>query len=205
MSRKRRPDINPVVLSQEPRELSDSERRLILDVADVMVYEAGRTTLALALRGSKNQKLARFKVDDLAGYGMYRGLPEDEVLARIDQLVRDGILAIEASRDGFPLLAYTPQGLELAETFAAERWLGLMREHLGDNEPFHPPFAYDLMPNRNNKTLNRVLDALETEADAAWLPMLREWSACEVKKVRARLAPLIERLEGKHLGGGSHG
>jgi hypothetical protein len=204
MSRKRRPNIHPVVLSQEHKDLSDDERRMIIDVADVMVYEAGRTTLALALRGSKNQKLARFKVDHLAGYGMYRGLPEEDVLARIDQLVRDGILKIEASRDGFPLLAYTQQGLELAESYAAERWLGLMREHVEDHEPFHPPCAYDLNPNRNTKTLNRVLDALETAADASWLPMLREWSACEVKKVRARLAVLIKLLEGKHAGG-SHG
>lgn len=196
MSRKRRANIKPVVLSQEPRELSESEKRLIIEVADVMVYEAGRTTLALALRGSKNQKLARFKVDDLAGYGMYRGLPEDEVLARIDQLVHDGILAIEANRDGFPLLGYTTQGLELAETLAAEQWLEQMREHAGDHEPFHPPCAYDLNPNRNTKTLNRVLDALETAADAAWLPMLKKWSAGEVKKVRARLASLIGRLEG---------
>ena len=181
--------------------MSENERRLIIEVADVMVYEAGRTTLALALRGSKNQKLARFKVDELAGYGMYRGMPEEEVLARIDQLVHDGILNIERSRDGFPLLAYTQQGLELAETYAVEQWLGLMREHVGDHEPFHPPCAYDLNPNRNTKTLNRVLDALEAEADASWLPMLRKWSANEVKKVRARLAPLIQRLEGLRAGG----
>jgi hypothetical protein len=70
MSRQRRPNIHPVVLSREPLELSGDEKRLILGVEDVMVYEAGRTTLALALRGSRNQKLARFKVDDLAGNGM---------------------------------------------------------------------------------------------------------------------------------------
>jgi hypothetical protein len=51
------------------------------------------------------------------------------------------------------------------------------------------------MPNRNPKTLHRVIDALESETDAAWLPVLRKWSSSEVKKVRARLAPIIRRLQ----------
>jgi hypothetical protein len=183
-----------VVLSQEQRVLSDDERRLMLEVADELVYEAGRTTLALALRGSRNRKLDRYKVAELPGYGMYRGMPEEEVLARIDQLVHEGILWIRWSDDGFPLLAYTNRGLELAETFTVERWLALLREHVEDDEPFEPPFAYHLMPNRNPKTFSRLLDAVETTANAAWLPLLTEWSATEVKKVRARLAPLIKRL-----------
>lgn len=174
--------------------MSDDERRLMLEVADELVYEAGRTTLALALRGSRNRKLDRYKVADLPGYGMYRGMPEEEVLARIDQLVHEGILWIRRSDDGFPLLAYTNRGLELAETFTVERWLALLREHVEDDEPFEPPFAYHLMPNRNPKTFSRLLDAVETTANAAWLPLLTEWSATEVKKVRARLAPLIKRL-----------
>ena len=52
------------------------------------------------------------------------------------------------------------------------------------------------MPERNLKTLCLLLDTLETEVDAAWLPMLKQWCAIEVKKVRARLDPLIQRLEG---------
>ena len=195
MTRKRRSNIRPVVLSQQHRDVGDDERRLILEVADELVYEAGRTTLALALRGSKSKKLARFAVHNLPGYGRYRGMPEDEVLARIDQLVRDGILAIQPSPEGFPLLAYTPQGLELSENLTAQRWLAQMRAHLPDDPPFHPPFAYDLMPNRNTRTLYRVIDAILAEADAAWLPMLRYWSSGEVKKVRAKLAPLIQPLE----------
>ena len=195
VTRRRRSNIQPVVLSQQHRDVGDDERCMILEVADELVYEAGRTTLALALRGSRNQKLARYKVQDLPGFGMYRGMPEDEVLARVDQLVRDGILDIQASLDGFPLLAYTPHGLKLSENLVAQRWLRQMREHLPDEKPFHPPFAYDLMPNRNTRTLNLVIDVVLTDADEAWLPMLRSWSSGEVKKVRAKLAPLIERLE----------
>lgn len=173
---------------------------MILEVADALVYEAGRTTLALALRGSKSQKLARFPVGELPGFGMYRDLSESEVLARVDQLVRDGIFAIQPSRDGYPLLAYTPQGLELSETQTAGRWLKQLRDHLADAKPFHPPFAHDLMPNRNPRTLQRLIDALATEPDAAWLPVLKHWWPHEVKKVRAKLAVLIQRLESGSAG-----
>jgi hypothetical protein len=160
-----------------------------------MVYEAGRSTLVLALRGSRNKKLEKFQAETLPGFGCYRGVPEADVLARIDQLIHEELLRIE-SRDGFPLLGFTPRGLELAEGWAAEKWLGQLREHVGDPEPFHPPFAYDRLASRNQKTLHRLLDALEREADPSWLPLLKNWCGIEVKKVRARLLPVIERLKG---------
>lgn len=160
-----------------------------------MVYEAGRSTLVLALRGSRNKKLEKFQAEALPGFGYYRGVLEADVLARVDQLIHEELLKIE-SRDGFPLLGFTPRGLELAEGWAAERWLKQLREHVDDPEPFHPPFAFDRLPERNQKTLHRLLDALELEADPTWLPLLKNWCGSEVKKVRARLSPLIERLEG---------
>lgn len=198
MSRKRRSSIHPVVLASERVTLTDAERRLILETADAMVYEAGRSTLVLALRGSRNKKLEKFHAETLPGFGCYRGMPEADVLARIDQLIHEELLRIE-SRDGFPLLGFTPRGLELAEGWTAEKWLRQLCEHVADSEPFHPPFAFDHLPTRNLKTLHLLLDALETEADPSWLPLLRNWCGIEVKKVRARLSPLIARLEGKLL------
>lgn len=196
MSRKRRPSIRQVVLASDRVVLTDVERRLILETADAMVDEAGRSTLVLVLRGSRNKKLEKFQAETLPGFGHYRGVPEADVLARVDQLIHEELLRIELSRDGFPLLGFTPRGLELAEGWAAERWLKQLREHVADPEPFHPPFAFDRLPERNQKTLHRLLDALELEADPSWLPLLKNWCGSEVKKLRARLSPLIERLEG---------
>ena len=197
MSSRRSSSILPVVLATDRVDLTDGERRLILETANAMVYEAGRSTLVLALRGSRNKKLEKFQAESLPGFGCYRGMPEAEVLARIDQLIHEGLLRIEPSRDGFPLLGFTPRGLELAEEWTAENWLQQLREHVADPEPFHPPFAFDRLPERNPRTLHRLLDALETEADPSWLPLLRNWCGIEVKKVRARLLPIIERLEGR--------
>ena len=193
MSRSRHPAVPRVVLAPPGSPLTDFERRLILETANAMVYEAGRTTLALALRGSRNKKLEKFKADQLPGFGHYKGLREEEVITRIDQLIHEGLLSIEPSRDGFPLLGFTPQGLALVEGWTAERWLEQLHEHRA--EPFHPPFAYDRLPERNVRTLHLLLDALEKEADATWLPVLKHWTSVDVKKVRARLDPLIKRLE----------
>lgn len=194
MSRRRLSSIRPVVLGSKQVALTDAERRLILETADAMVYEAGRSTLVLALRGSRNKKLDQFQVETLPGFGCYRGVPEADVLARVDQLIHEGLLRIE-SRDGFPLLGFTPRGLELAEGWTAERWLEQLREHVADPDPFLPTFTHARLPSRNQRTLRRLLDALELEVDPSWLPLLKSWCGVEVKKVRARLLPLIERLE----------
>jgi hypothetical protein len=188
--------MRPAVLATEQVDLTDGERQLILETANAMVYKAGRSTLVLALRGSRNKKLEKFQAEKLPGFGCYRGVPEADVLARVDQLIHEGLLRIE-NLDGFPLLGFTARGLELVEGWTAERWLGQLREHVADPEPFYPKFAFDRLPERNLKTLHLLLDALETQADPSWLPMLRNWCGVEVKKVRARLSPLIGRLENR--------
>jgi superfamily II DNA helicase RecQ len=195
MSRKRRASSH-VVLSPEGPPLSEVEQRLILETADAMVYEAGRSTLVLALRGSKNKKLDKFKAETLPGFGYYRGLPEEEVLARVDQLIHQELLKIDTSHDGYPLLGYTPKGLELAEQWGAERWLTELRGHFDDSTPYVPSFAHERMPNRNLKTLNHLIDALQIHADIAWLPFLRHWRERETARIRRRLDPMIERLNG---------
>jgi hypothetical protein len=188
-----------VDLSNEGVAMTDEERRMILETADAMVYEAGRSTLVLALRGSKNKKLEKFEAKSLPGYGVYRFVPEPEVLARVDQLIHEELLRIAPSPDGFPLLGFTPRGLELVEGWTAEKWLEELREHLSDAAPHHPTFAFDCSPHRNATTLHLLLDALATEADAAWLPLLRHWCGFETKKVRARLSALIGRIESKRM------
>ena len=68
-------------------------------------------------------------------------MPEADVLARVDQLIQEELLRIEPSPDGFPLLGFTPRGLELVEGWTAENWLKQLREHLTDHKPYHPALA----------------------------------------------------------------
>jgi hypothetical protein len=74
-------------------------------------------------------------------FGCYRGMPEADVLARVDQLIHEELLRIEPSPDGFPLLGFTPRGLERVEGWTVENGLKQLREHLADHKPYHPAFV----------------------------------------------------------------
>jgi hypothetical protein len=166
-------------------------------VCDCLIGSAGRTTLALALRGSRSKRVLQHRVDHARGYGFYAGVPESEVLARIDTLVAECTLRIE-HRDGFPLLGYTEFGLALAMRYAAEEWLAVLRSRVqpvAAGAALDVPFLMSAMPDRNQDTVLLLADLIAAEADPAWLPLLRAWSAAETRRVRARLASIIAALE----------
>lgn len=178
-------------------EISEDDQRAITGVADCLIGRAGRTTLAMALRGSRAQRVRQFQADQARGHGYFAGAPEAEVLARIDALISEGILEIKR-RDGYPLIGYTQRGLELAVRFAAEEWLSLLRarvQPVASGAPLELPFIMAVMPNRNNQTVFLLIDFVEREADATWLPLLRAWSAAETRRVRGRLQSVISVLE----------
>lgn len=175
---------------------SDSDLRAILSVADQLIGRAGRTTLVMALRGSRSKRVLQFESDKAEGYGYFAGVPEEEVMARVDALIARRILGLEYV-DGFPLLVYPREGLELAERYAAERWLELVRTQAAavrQGAVFDLPFVHAKMPNRNLETIGQLIDLLEREADLGWLPFLQAWHAVETKRIRGRLQPIIARL-----------
>lgn len=177
--------------------LADEDRRAILGVCDCLIGRAGRTTLALALRGSRAKRVLQYQADRTCGYGFYAGRPEEAVLARIDALIDDGTLRIEY-HDGFPLLGYTNRGLEFAMRYMAEEWLAELRcrvQPIAEGAALKLPFLLSTMPDRNHETVLRLTDLAGREANAAWLPLLRAWRAVETRRVRARLEPIIAKLE----------
>lgn len=166
-------------------------------MADALIGRAGRTTLVLALRGSRSQRVLRYMPETIRGYGSFRGVPEAEVLARIDRLIADRILRLEYC-DGFPLLDYTSHGLELAQRFAAEDWLETLRarvQPVAAGAPLELPFLLSVMPDRNGDTVLLLVDLVAREADRSWIPLLRAWAAAETRRVRAQLGRLSADLE----------
>lgn len=177
--------------------LTDDDRRAILSVCDNLIAIAGRTTLAMALRGSRAKRVLQYHVDQARGYGFYAGVPEAEVLARIDALIAEGVLCLEY-RDGFPLLGYTERGLELAMRYAAEEWLAALRSRVqpvADGAALELPPVMAAIQNRNQNTVLLLVDLVAREADTSWLPLLRAWAAIETRRVRGRLAPIVAALE----------
>lgn len=177
--------------------LTDDDLRAILGVCDCLVGAAGRTTLAMALRGSRAQRVLRHKVDEARGYGHYAERPESDVLARIDGVIAEGLIMIDY-RDGYPLLVYSDRGLELAKRYVAEEWLGLLRarvQPVAEGAALELPFLMSAMPNRNQNTVLLLAELTAAEADVTWLPLLRAWQAVETRRVRGRLEPLIAELK----------
>ncbi len=184
--------------------VTDSERRAMLSVVDCLVGRAGRTTLVMALRGSKARRVLQFGAEQARGYGRFAGVPAEDVLARVDALIEERIIALE-SVDGFPLLTYTAHGLALAERNAAENWLKLVRQHVRAvraGGQLDLPFVHARMPNRNLRTLKLVIDDIAREANTDWLEFLEAWSAVETKRVRGWLHRIIEQVRRHDRGRG---
>ena len=176
---------------------TDEDLRAILDVCDYLIGRAGRTTAVMALRGSRAQRVLQFQVEHSHGYGYYAGVPEAEVLSRIDALIAEKILCLEY-REGFPLLVYSRDGLAIAQRYAAENWLGVLRSRIqpiAAGAPLDLPFLMSQMPNRSLDTLHLLTDLVAREANPSWLPLLRAWQAVETRRVRSWLAPILTALE----------
>lgn len=176
---------------------TDADRRAILSVADCLIATAGRTTLAMALRGSRAKRVLQHGVERARGYGYYAGKPMEDVLARIDALIAQRVLRLEY-RDGFPLIVYTDSGLQFAMRYAAEAWLAELRtrvQPVAAGAALELPPALSAIQQRNQNTVLLLTDLVAAEADASWLPLLQAWQAVETRRVRGRLDPIIAALK----------
>ncbi len=197
-NRNRRDRRGPYVELTGPVPLSGDEERAIFAIVDAAIGVAGRTSVMMALRGSRAEKVRRLGVEDRPGHGFFQGRPEEKVLAKIDTCFHRGWLRFARTREGLPLIAYTDEGLEKAKAFTIEAWLEELRgqkQTVAKGDGFKVSFLMSESPNRNHDTVFILIDRLERESDASWLPVLRAWSAVETKRVRGRLQQVIDRLE----------
>ncbi len=74
----------------------------IVDVVVSATPPVGRTRTVEILRGGRSKVVAQHSYDGLSGYGAFAHLRSEEVLGRVDQLLRDGTLRSTGGR--FPKL-----------------------------------------------------------------------------------------------------
>lgn len=180
-------------------ELSVADERAIFAVLDNAIGRAGRTSVMMALRGSRAEKVRRLDVVGRPGHGYFAGRPEEEVLAKIDTCFHRGWLRIELTREGLPLIVYSETGLAKAMGYVVDAWLEELRGQIptvAGGEALRLSFLHSVNQQRNQDTVLLLVEEVARVADAGWLPMLRAWSAAETKRVRGRLGAVIERLEG---------
>jgi len=178
------------------RALRPEEIQVVLRAADDLIMRGGRTLLVKILRGSRAKEVLSRSLVQSPAYGFYKERTDDEVLARVDWLIRKGYLAIEY--DGrLPLLIYTQAGWEIErETISDELLRDLDQTLKGGQQPIDMSHLKD----RNREMIWRLLDKIEASGDPRYIPALEAWELIDYKKVRQRIRQVIQVLKGPVAG-----
>jgi len=171
-------------------ELSHDDVLIILRGADDLIMRGGRSILAKVLKGSREKRVLELGLDKSPVYGYYRGLPVEDVMARIDWTILNGYLALEYDYR-LPLLVYTDRGWEIEkETYAAELLQGFDR--IIDSGT--TTFDMEHLKDRDRAMILRLLDKVEATRDPRYVPLLTAWQQVDYRKVRERIQGVIDSL-----------
>ena len=175
------------------KSLPTPEIHAILRAADPLVAVGGRTLLSKILRGSRSKDVLDHGLALNPAYGFYRGVPEDEVLAKIDWMILHGYLRI-VYQSRLPVLAFTREGWEIErEDYANEIVRGFDDMLASSQGPYNMEFLKD----RNRTMILIVLDKVRMSGNPKYLPLLDEWARIDHKKVREAIAGVRSHLAQK--------
>lgn len=134
--------------------LPTADIHAILRAADSLIAVGGRSLLTKILKGSRSKDVLSHGLDNNPAYGFYQGMPEEDVLARIDWMILHRYLRIEYQGQ-LPVLVFTPQGWEIErENFADEIVRGFDDMLAGGPGPY----AMEYLKDRNRGMILAVLD-----------------------------------------------
>lgn len=175
------------------KSLPTADIHAILRAADSLIAAGGRSLLTKILRGSRSKDVLAHDLDQNPAYGFYQGMPEDDVLARIDWMIlHDYLHIIYAGR--IPVLAFTPQGWEIErENYAAE----IVRGFDGMLAAGQGPYAMEYLKDRDRPMIMLVLDKVEASRDPKYLPLLDDWARIDYQKVQQRIRKVQAHLTGR--------
>jgi hypothetical protein len=169
---------------------TDAELRAIVRGADVLVMRAGRTLLALILKGSRAQSVLERGWNGLPVYGRLRGLAIRDIRARIDWAIAQGYLQIERAR-GADLLCLGPAGWDLDRQIYADE---ILRDFaVKAAEPFQLG-DYMYLQEINPEILTQVLDEVHRRRATPLLPVLQAWRGFAAPPVQRRIDRVVRVL-----------
>ena len=135
-------------------------------------------------------------LDKCPVHGFYKQLPAEDVLARVDWVIRRGYLAIEYDHR-LPLLVFTPAGWAIeTETMSDELLDGIDRQLAGGL-----PLDMSHLKDRDRGLIWRLLEKIEVTGDTRHIPALQAWEQIDYRKVRARIRSVIHSLRGEGMEG----
>ena len=180
----------PVILDVgEIKDLPQEDIQMILRGADELISTGGRSMLAKMLKGSKDKKIFEYKLNECPAYGYYQDMKLDDISKCIDWMIKKDYLRIEYDYR-LPLLVFSEKGWQIEkETFAQE----LYQRMCLDVEEKKARVLFE-MKEVNRQVVMRVLDKIEKDGTAEFLPYLEAWKMMEVKKVAARIAEVENKI-----------
>ena len=164
---------------------------MILRGADNLIARGGRTLLCRVLKGSKEKKVLELNLNRSPAYGYLSDLSNEEILGKIDWLIKNYYLHYEY--DGrLPVLVYSPSGWEIEkETSTDELW-----------ERFHQivesgqtQYDFSDLRDRDRAMIFLLLEKIRVRGDVRYIQLLRSWENVDYKKVRERIHSVIHSLQ----------
>lgn len=156
--------------------LSHEEIEIILRGMRAVFGEAGRTSLARVLAGSR-AKTVKEEWKTNPSFGAFLEKSQAEILEMIDWCLDEEFIRLE-NRDGYPLLLFAERGLAIDIESAAHEFLDEMREKgfLWTKEEMvgHIPLP----------TLERVVELMKEEGVENWRSVLETWHERGTKRMK---------------------
>ena len=182
----------PVRLHPEKvKALPPEQIKMILRGADDLIARGGRTLLCRVLKGSKEKKVLEFNLDRSPAYGYFSDLSNEEVLGKIDWLIRNNFLHY-VYNGRLPLLVYSPAGWEIEkETYADELW----ERFYNIVESGQTEYDFSDLKDRDRAMIFLLLEKIRIDGDARYVPLLRSWERVDYKKVQERIHSVIRSIQ----------
>ncbi len=191
MSRRRQP-IHVHLDAHGVKSLSSADINAILRAADDLIAAGGRSLLTKILRGSHSKDVVSRGLDQNPAHGVYRGVPEADVLARIDWMILHDYLRIEYQGQ-LPVLVFSPRGWEIERENIADEIVRGFDALLASGPG---PYAMDYLKDRNRGMIMLVLDKVQGSGDRKYLPLLEDWARIDYQKVQHRIREVQSHLLG---------
>jgi hypothetical protein len=171
--------------------LPPEQIKMILRGADDLIASGGRTILCRILKGSKEKKVLELNLDQSPAYGYFRHLSNEEIMGKIDWLIKNNYLHYEYS-GRLPVLVYSPVGWEIEkETYAEELWnrFNVLVES-GQTK-----YDFSDLKDRDRAMIFLLLEKIRIGGDARYIPLLHSWEKVDYKKVQERIYSVIKSLQ----------
>jgi hypothetical protein len=171
------------------RDLPFEEIRIILRAADELIGKGGRSLLVKILKGSRSKDVIARGLDRCPAHGYFREYSPEDVLARVDWLIRQHYLEIEYDYR-LPILVFGERGWEIEKETYADELLQNLRELAKAPAKADMSFLKD----KNRGLIIRLLEKIEATGEPAFIPLLEAWAQIDYKKVQQGIRRVVERL-----------